>query len=200
MKRIAIILLASALSWASTPETRKVYGKPRQDAALVYLYRQSHWMAGAAWAMHVFSDDQLVAVLRNNTYTFTYVAPGTHLFWNDGGSAGPCDFAAGQTYYLSFDLDVMSILSEAAGQAAIQKATRFIALDDRQRAKAAGAIAREWSTRKEEHAAALERAEVATYTRPASTENMIQVPAGTALPAELMENLTSALDREGAVV
>ena len=122
MKRFAGVLLLAVLgpTLVSSAEKEKTLGEPRQDAALVYLYRKSA-MAGGARALHVFYDDRLVAVLRNNTYTFAYIEPGTHLFWDDGRERGLCDFAAGQTYYLSFHLvDGMSILSVSDGKTAIE--------------------------------------------------------------------------------
>jgi hypothetical protein len=197
MKRITVILLLAVMgaallqsaNAASKPQKAKtVYGETRRDAALVYIY----W----AWSgkFRFFCDDQLVGVLRGKDYTFAYIAPGTHFFWGDLGGFGLCDFAVGQTYYLWFKYG-MSILSEADGQATIKKASRYRELTQGQRTKAAGRIAHTWPKYKDKLGSKLTPAggEI-VYTPPASTENMVKIPAGTAVIAELMENLNSGLN------
>ena len=146
MKRITVILLLAVMGAVLLPsanaasklqKVKAVYGETRRDAALVYIY----W---AWWGKYrFFCADQVVGVLRGNEYTFAYIAPGTHLFWDDLADFWLCDFAAGQTYYLSFKYG-LSILSEAEGQATIKKASRYRELTQGQRTKAAGRIAHTW--------------------------------------------------------
>lgn len=203
MKRFAGVLLLAVLgpTLVSSAEKEKTLGEPRQDAALVYLYRKSA-MAGGARALHVFYDDRLVAVLRNNTYTFAYIEPGTHLFWDDGRERGLCDFAAGQTYYLSFHLvDGMSILSVSDGKTAIEKASRYIELTQEEQSKVADKIAKKWPKYRENQGSKLAPGggEIA-YIPPSSTEGMTKVAAGTPVAAELMENMNSAHIEPGASV
>lgn len=194
MKRVTVILLLAVMNAVLLPsanaatrpqKVKTVYGETRRDAALVYIY----W-AGRG-PTRFFYDDQLVGVLRYNNYTFAYIAPGTHFFWSDFPEWGICDFAVGQTYYLSFNWG-LSILSEADGQAAVKKASRYRELTQGQRTKATGTIAKKWPRYKDKLGSKLTPAggEI-VFTPPASTENMVKIPAGTALMAELMENLNS---------
>ena len=206
MKRIATVLFLAVmgpilLSPADKQRSNQTLGEPRQDAALVYIHRKSA-MAGGGRALHIFYEDRLAAVLRNNTYTFAYIEPGTHFFWDDIGEKGLCDFAAGQTYYLSFHVvDGMSILSAPDGKATIEKASRYIALTQQEQTKVADKIAKKWPRYKESQGSKLAPGggEIA-YTPPASTEGMIRVAAGTAVAAELMENMNSAHVEPGAAV
>ena len=203
-RSLAVALLAAALGPAMFLSAReaKTLGEPRKDAALVYIYRKSA-AAGGGRALQVFCDDKLEAVLRNNTYTFAYVAPGTHLYWDGVRTRALVDVAAGQTYYLLFHVvDGMKILSAAEGKAAIEKASRYIELTDEEQSKAAGKIAKNWPKYKEEQGSKLAQgaAETPAYSKPASTEGMVQIAAGTPVAVELMENLNSGHVEPGAVV
>jgi hypothetical protein len=191
---LGTLLLSLPTVAIASPQDKKVFGEVRSDAALVYIY----W----AWSgkFHIFCDDQLVGVLRGYDYTFAYIAPGTHFFWGDLGGFGLSDFAAGQTYYLSFKYR-LSVLSEADGQATIKRAKGYRQLTEEQCTKAAGRIAKTWPKYKGKLGSKLMPAggEIA-YTSPASTENMVKIPASTAVMAELMENLASGINKAGDTV
>jgi hypothetical protein len=175
---------------------KRAMGEPRPGEALVYVIRQSAFTARGA-GFKVFSDDRLLAKLRNNTYTFAYLSPGTHIVWVEYSDAAPFDVAAGQTYYLTFKgVDPLKVVSEAEAQAAIAKASRFIGPNEEDLREAAGTIAKKWPKYRLKAASwAAPASEAPAYIPPVSTENMLRVPAGTALAAELMENLSSGLNQ-----
>jgi len=172
------------------PQDNKIYGEIRSDASLVYIFWEGSWARGS---MRFFCDDQLVGVLRHRNYTFAYVSPGTHLFWSSVANGGLVDLAVGQTYYLSFDLSApeLSILSESDGRVALKRATKYVALSQEDYRKAANTISKKWPKLKARDTGRLQPPGREPYTRPATTENMIRVPAGTAVVAEMMENLDS---------
>jgi hypothetical protein len=197
MKRISVILLLAVMgaillptpsAAIESPQEKKIYGETRRDAALVYIY--------LTWSNRypLFCDDQLVAFVGAKNYTFAYIAPGTHVFWFTDREFYLFDFAAGQTYYL-YGKEGLSILPEADGQATIKRAKGYRQLTEEQRTKAAGRIAKTWPKWKDKLGSKLTPAggEI-RYTPPPSTENMVKIPAGTAVIAELMENLNSGLN------
>src|ERR1041384_6892431 len=69
---------------ARAAETTKerVLGEQRAAAALVYLIRKGRFQGGGR-TMFVYADETFLGVLDNGTYTFAYVAPGTHLLWTN---------------------------------------------------------------------------------------------------------------------
>lgn len=200
---IVVLMLTSAISSigfaTAAPPKGKVYGKPRSDSALVYLYRKGAFAAGGR-ALKIFCDERLVAVLKNNTYSFTYLKPGTHFFWCNFSNFGKehCDLAPGRTYYLSYHVtDGMALLSESDGAAAIEKASRYIELTEKEEAKVVETIAKKWPKEKEKSTSKIAESEEIVYTLPTETEGIKKVPAGTPISTELMENVCSGLNKSG---
>jgi hypothetical protein len=197
---LALILIVSAgmlllqLPTAAIAVTKdaKVYGETRPDAALVYFI-------GNERVDRVFCEDQLVAYFKKTwNYSFAYISPGTHRFWTSGvllRSLAYFDLAAGQIYYMSWDFDgQMYMLSNADGEAALKK-KKYVALTQEHQRKTAKQIAKEWPEYKAREADKLMPPGAESYIPPAVTENMIKIPAGTAVVAELMQNLNSRFDK-----
>jgi hypothetical protein len=79
----------------------KRFGELVDNAALVYLIRQKKFQ-GKARTIFVFSEETLLGTLDNNSYTFTYVPPGEHLFWlNFAKTSERVDLDAGEAYYFN---------------------------------------------------------------------------------------------------
>jgi hypothetical protein len=198
---VLLSLLLTPLSGmgSGSEQDKKVYGEVRPDAALVYI-------CGAVKDTF-FYDDQLFINMSgyHSRCTFTRLFPGTHVLWDRYGRSWLFDFAPGQTYYLGNTYEAglgfpfrLCVLSEAEGQAKITKAKQFVEPTQKERSKAASAIAKRWPLIKEklESKIALAGGEV-LYVPPASTDSMIKIPMGTVLTVKLMENLNSGLNKAG---
>ncbi len=123
---------------AAEKSSQKVFGEVKADQALVYLVREGHMLA-AAVTVSVFADKQFLGILKNNSYTFTYLPPGPYLLW-----AHPLGFTesntrveleAGKVYYFnvwnSFDP-----LDEVTGPAFLKGIKSYITPDEEERQEA----------------------------------------------------------------
>lgn len=181
----------------STPD--RPSGEPRGDSALVYFIRQGA-LRGGMISVRIFCDDRLVAVVPNGNYAFAHVPSGTHLVWVRGMGDRrpfPFDFASGQTHYMVFKNEALSLVSRAEGLAAIAKAQAYRALGDKDRRQGEETVARDWPELRDKYGVVLAQSDSVGYVPPASTEGMVKVPAGTCIRAELRENLSSEFNKPG---
>ena len=131
--------LAALPLGAAEKSAPKVFGEVKSDQALVYLVREGH-MLGAALTLFVYADQQFLGTLKNNSYTFSYLPPGTYLLWAHPlgwtVSNTRVELEAGKVYYFnvwnSFDP-----LDEATGPAFLKGVKRYnpTADDEREKAK-----------------------------------------------------------------
>jgi hypothetical protein len=193
----AALVAAPRMSAAASPQDQKVLGETHPNEALVYIVRKGEF-AGSGRTERFFLNDKVAGILPNNTYAFTYAAPGTYLLWGSFHEDGVIlDLVAGKTYYVVFKLSqYLALVPELEGQAAVAKAGHFREIRDDDRVKGGREAAEKWPKYQSKHASRLElgAADLA-YTAPASTEGLVRVPGNTAIPAELMENLNSATVR-----
>jgi len=134
-----VVCWLTALPLAAAEKSpQKVFGEVKPDQALVYVIREGH-MLGAALNVFVYADQQFVGALGNNSYTFSYLPPGTHLLWAHPlgwtVSNTRVELEAGKVYYFnvwnSFDP-----LDEVTGPAFLKGIKRYHAPTDDEREKA----------------------------------------------------------------
>jgi hypothetical protein len=203
---LAVVFTLLRISLSNTAfgplEDKNVYAKSRPDAALLYICYDAY--AGPVANLYLFCDDQLIAALPKKTYTYAYVTPGTHLVWSEHWGKVFLDCAAGQTYYISTSMKPsweMYIASESDGQAQIKKANRYVEANQKDRRKAEAIVSKKWPKHKEEAGSNLKAPpEGDVSTLPAGAENTVRIRAGTAVTAEVMENLHSALNKTGDII
>jgi hypothetical protein len=192
-----VVFLSSEI--ATAQEDRKPLGDPHPEKALVYMVRQGEF-AGSGRTERVFVEDTLIGVLPNRTYTFTHVEPGTHLLWASFHKEPlMVDLAPGQTYYLVFKLsERLALVPVDQGAQAIAKSAHYRTMDDEDREKGGREAKEKWPERRTKYAERLALGSAdRTYQPPASTDGMVKVPVSTEIGVELMENLTSAVQRFG---
>ncbi|HVT43613.1 MAG TPA: hypothetical protein VMT00_04410 [Thermoanaerobaculia bacterium] len=205
LRRIIICAFLALLSAfplpASTVHETKQMGEPRPDKALVYVIREKAFVGGGV-GIFVFADEQLIAFVRNNTYGFGYVEPGEHLLWGDTPSGLDVHFVAGETYYVAArPVNPISLMTEAEGKQAIERVASYIESDQADLDNAAKKVAKRYE-KVQRREAKKEKADVeqVSVAAPASTEGKVTLAANTKLSIELMENLSSSLNRLGETV
>jgi hypothetical protein len=100
---IAAILFASVFlmpaAQAVTKTMEKVYAEPDEEKALVYFIRTPSFV-GSARTMFVYSDDQFLGALDNDSYIFAFVDPGERFLWLNWARINRnFEFEQGETYY-----------------------------------------------------------------------------------------------------
>lgn len=210
MNSCRVILIATVMcmltpfaAFGSTVHKEKRFGEPRADKALVYVIREKAF-AGGGVGIFVFADKQLLAFLRNNTYSFGYVEPGSRLIWGDTPSGLDVQLIAGETYYVEAGPgNPVSLVTEAEGKAAIQKVGAFIESDQTDIDNGANKVAKRYEKVQQREAkkekAQVEQVAVATAAQ-VQAEGTEKLAANTKLPIELMENLSSSLNKLGETV
>ena len=129
--RVAAVLLAccAALGFPNTTvaadrSKEKQFAEPMPDRALVYLIREKRFVGGGRTTF-VYSDNQFLGTLDNNSYTFVHVPPGKHLFWLNWATVNTeVELEAGKTYYFAI-WDSFDALDEASGQAFLKGVTYY---------------------------------------------------------------------------
>jgi len=195
-------LALAPLAQASVRHEKKVYGEVKSDKALVYLVRQPA-MLGKAVGMFVFADDQFLAFLKNNTYSFAYVEPGRHLIWIDWlGNPREVEFIPGQTYYFDIAPMAMAVVSEEEGKKLVEKAIAYMEAQEIDFKNAEGKIKKRYvrAQKIEGKKGKAEIEEVTAAAPPESTEGMLRVPAYTPLKLQLCETVSSAMNKTGETV
>lgn len=135
---LVLCSLAALPLGAAEKSAQKVFGEVDTDQALVYLIREGH-MLGAALTLFVYADQQFLGTLKNNSYTFSYLPPGTHLLWAHPlgwtVSNTRVELEAGKVYYFnvwnSFDP-----LDEVTGPAFLKGIKRYQTPTEDEREKA----------------------------------------------------------------
>jgi hypothetical protein len=200
---VIIFVLSLPLSVAgSTIQKTKQWGEPRPDKALVYAVRESA-IVGRAVGMFVFADEQLIAFLRNGTYSFAYIDPGQHMIWGDTDSALDIHLVAGETYYISAHVaGPITLLTEGDGKAAIDGVGAYIQNDATDVENGAKRVARRYEKVRKREARKEKPAveQLPADTAAPATEGSLKLAANTKLSIELMENLSSALNTAGQTV
>jgi hypothetical protein len=121
--RVAAALLAGGLALclpgatlAAERTKEKQFAEPTPDKALVYLIREGRFVGGGRTTF-VYSDDQFLGTLDNNSYTFVHVPPGKHLFWLNWATVNTeVELEAGKTYYYAI-WNKFDALDEVSGKA-----------------------------------------------------------------------------------
>lgn len=196
-----VLLLLAPPAWSSTVHKEKRFGEPRPDKALVYVVREKAFVGGGV-GMFVFADEQLIAFVRNGTYGFGYVDPGSRLIWGDAPAGLELTLIPGETYYLAARAtSPIILLSEAEGKASIAKVASYIENDETDVANGAKKVAKKFEKAQKREASKV-KAEVESVAVAdlGQTEGTVILPANTKLSIELMENLSSSLSRMGETV
>ena len=178
------------------------FGEVKPDKALVYFIRTARF-GGSARTQYVYADDTFLGVLRSGSYSFSYVAPGRHLFWTNWTKVTrEIDLAPGETYYLDIWMTI-AVVEEARGKELIEQVGDFVspAPDDFETAKSQIEHRYERAKRKEGEK---EKADVpvveAASTPPVNVEGMLKVPANSIVSLDLLENVCSGLSTNGDTV
>ena len=204
LRFIPVIALALSLPCSlpgATVQKTKQFGETRSDKALVYAIREKAF-AGSAAGVFVFADQQLIAFLRNGTYSFAYIDPGQHMIWGDIDSTLDAHLVAGETYYVSMHFGgEFTLLSEGDGKAAIDRIGAYIQNDEKDTENGAKRAAKRYDKALKREANKEKPAvEELPATSAVPTEGAMKVAANTKLSLELMENLSSALNTAGQTV
>lgn len=134
-------LLALFLAWpdaalGANRSPDKQVGEPRPDQALVYLIREKRYV-GSGRTMFVFSDQEFLGALDNNSYTFAYLPPGKHLLWLNWAKVNvEIDAEAGKTYYFAISTE-FDALDEQSGKAFLDGIAAYATPEPREIEKAA---------------------------------------------------------------
>ena len=199
---VIVFVLSLPVSLAgSTIQKAKQWGEPRHDKALVYAVREKAFVGGAV-GMFVFADEQLIAFLRNGTYSFAYIDPGQHMIWGDTDSTLDIHLVAGETYYISAHVaGPITLLTESDGKAAIDRIGAYIQNDATDTENGAKRVAKRYEkVRKREARKEKPAVEQLPAAGAAAAEGSLKLAANTKLSMELMENLSSALNTAGQTV
>jgi len=176
----------------------KILGTVRPNEALVYFVRAGQ----PGFTFRVFVDDQFAGTLRNKSYTFACVPAGTHLVWGTMGryvmNAIALDVAGGQTYYVDIKLERILPIPETEGRARVEKAESYQPWNEQDASRANKDGREKWPRVKAKYTERQALGDTRIpYSPPSSTDGMTRVPAHTRIPAELMENLSSAASKIG---
>lgn len=193
---ITLFLIPTAQAVTKSPI--KQMFQPAPDKAVVYLLRPSR-LVGAIRTAFIYGDQTFLGALDNNTYTVTYVEPGTHLIWTNWISMQKSiEFVAGQTYYLDVWTQV-AVLSATQGEGMIASIPNFATATEKETQVAQKHI-------KNRYGRAVKKMEKDDYAVIAPTQNPVPsvqksgsvlVAAGTPIQVKLMENITSGYSQVG---
>jgi hypothetical protein len=124
------VVAASAPSFADA-----VAPAPEEGMALVYVFRDR--AEPTAWGATIFFDDDKVTTLKEDGFTWAYLAPGEHRiraewFWlsSQEDSFITLDVAAGQTYHLEL-LGVVNVTGMAGNMMYMEIGSGMNLLDAR---------------------------------------------------------------------
>lgn len=197
---LALLLCVPIHLAASTVQKTKQFGQPRSDKALVYAIRERAFV-GSAVGMFVFADEQLISFLRNGTYGFAYIDPGQHIIWGDTDATVNIRLMPGETYYITAKVaGPLTVVSESDGKALLDSIGAYIQADDKDLENGAKRVAKRFDKAKKRDARTTKEVEELPAASAAATEGALKLGANTKLSVELMENLTSGLDRAGQTV
>lgn len=108
MKFFGLLILTACASLG--PQFKEVTANPKK--ALIYAYRPSRF-AGSVWDHHIYIDNVKVGTLKSGSYFPVEVSPGDHILRQelsiDKFPEIKFTVAAGKTYYLYSDADVMNL-------------------------------------------------------------------------------------------
>lgn len=196
-----VLLLLAPPAWCSTMHKEKRFGEPRADKALVYVVREKAFVGGGV-GMFVFADEQLIAFVRNGTYGFGYVDPGSRLIWGDAPAGLELTLIAGETYYLAARAtSPIILLSETEGKASIEKVASYIENDQTDVDNGAKKVAKRFEKAQKREASKVKaEVEKVAVAEIGQSEGTVTLPANTRVAIELMENLSSSLSRMGETV
>jgi hypothetical protein len=144
---LVLCWLAALPLVAAEKSPQKVFGEVKPDQALVYLIREGHMLA-AAVTVFVYADQQFIGTLSSNSYTFSYLTPGTHLLW-----AHPLGFTvsntrveleAGKVYYFNV-WNTFDPLDEVTGPAFLKGIKAYVTPEQKEREKANEQIEKEYA-------------------------------------------------------
>jgi hypothetical protein len=147
---VLVVLMASAFAMAGDEDyavREKAVVRPEvlPDKASVYIVRPAK--LGMAIRMWAFADDRVLGLTKGDTYAHAYLEPGEYTFWSraENVSAVKYTVEAGKTYYFKQKVKMggfkarvsVEFLSDAEGQAVLDKCAKFSTLTDAGKARAA---------------------------------------------------------------
>ncbi|MEM7588270.1 MAG: DUF2846 domain-containing protein, partial [Acidobacteriota bacterium] len=122
----------------------KVMGELRDDQALVYYVREADSRGGAR-SMFVYLDQELLGVIDNNSYSFSYVDPGEYILWTNWTSINKyLVLEAGQVYYFNTTFDGINELDATLGEALLERSRAHVTPTDKERRTAERHITERW--------------------------------------------------------
>ena len=115
----SVALGVSQASLAANRSKEKQFAEATPDQALVYLIRESRFVGGGR-TMFVYSDQEFLGTLDNDSYTFVQLPPGKHLFWLNWAKINTeVELEAGKTYYYAI-WTKFDALDEVSGKAFLE--------------------------------------------------------------------------------
>lgn len=119
-----VLSLPATPAQATNKTTDRVFPQVRNDKALVYLIRQKRYRSHGV-EVYLFADDEMLAVLSNNSYAYAYITPGKHLLWiNWRKIHKEIEFIPGKTYYFDVWYHI-KVISGAQGEALINDSIKY---------------------------------------------------------------------------
>jgi hypothetical protein len=193
---LVILLFAAAGDGVADDPSKsqaRVFAEPQPEKALVYFARP-HNFVGMARTMFLYADDALMGTVDDDSYGFAYVEPGRHLVWTNWTMISEeLEFLAGRTYYLRTAQEI-TLLDEGQGRQLVEQVRWHKTTTDKEKATAQRHIANRYerAKRREQKQEKAEIEEVAAAPVPEDLEGRLCIPAGTDIPVELVENISSA--------
>ncbi|MCP5463487.1 MAG: DUF2846 domain-containing protein [Deltaproteobacteria bacterium] len=199
----AIMLLCTlgSAGFAADKTTKKVFAEAQANQALVYLIRQNKF-ASKMYTEYVYADDQFVAALENNSYSFVYLEPGEHLIWSNLYRANKkMHFMAGETYYLLIQ-DPVNILDAGKGMAWVKKVSHYTTPTLKEKQKSLAHIEKKYPKYKKKadeksYAASVPASSQISVQAPKNKRGYVAIPARTKIHVKLLESVTSYQNKTG---
>ncbi len=118
-------------------------GEVDTEKALVYVVRPA--TMGFAIKSFFLVDDEIMGINKGRSYFFTYVEPGSHVFWSKSENIDAMEFKveAGKTYFIKQKVQMggfrartkLELLDEIDGQAALAKCKKHSTMTEEGRLK-----------------------------------------------------------------
>lgn len=197
---ILMLCLSSSMALAATKSPIKQYGQASPDKALVYLLRPARLMASLR-TMFVYSDQNFLGTIDNNSYTYAYVEPGNHLIWaNWTNIQKNIEFIAGQTYYLNIWMPLSIVPTNQGSQMVAYELSHYASATEKEIKVAQNHISKRYKRavkkmQKDDYAPI--QTAPAQMVMSAPQPGSVALPVNTPIQIKLMENVTSGYSQVG---
>lgn len=195
-----MLFLSSSMASAATESPVKQYGQASPGKALVYLLRPARLMASLR-TMFVYSDQNFLGTIDNNSYTYAYVEPGNHLIWaNWTHIQKNIEFVAGQTYYLNVWMPLAVVPANQGAQMLANELSHYASATEKEIKVAQRHINKRYGRavkimQKDDYAPIQTSPAQAVMSAP--QPGSVALPVNTPIQIKLMENVTSGYSQVG---